>query len=93
MIEERKAESVFLQLNIQAKNVWKKYINIWENPVLDIFQKKQEFAKIKSAFYDFVINVPIPANKKNIDFDNEKISGFYLSLFESPSRFYSYDEE
>jgi len=93
LIEERKAESVFLQLNIQAKNVWEKYINIWENPVLDIFQKKQEFAKIKSTFYDFVINVPVPVNKKSIDFDNEKISGFYLSLFDSPSRFYSYDEE
>lgn len=93
LIEERKAESVFLQLNIQAKNVWEKYINIWENPALDIFQKKQEFAKIKSTFYDFVISVPVPVNKKSIDFDNEKISGFYLSLLEAPSRFYSYDEE
>lgn len=93
LIDERKTESVFLQLNIQAKNVWGKYINIWENPLLDIFQKKQEFAKIKATFYDFVINVPIPVNKKSIDFDNEKISGFYLSFLEAPSRFYSYDEE
>ena len=93
LIEERKAESVFIQLNLQAKDVWDKYVTIWENPVLDIFQKKEEFAKIKSIFYDFVISVPVPINKKNIDFDNEKISGFYLSLFDAPSRFYNYDKE
>jgi len=93
LIEERKAESVFIQLNIQAKDVWERYVNIWEDPAFDIFQKKQEFAKIKSTFYDFVINVPVPINKKSIDFDNEMISGFYLSLFESPSRFYNYDKD
>jgi len=93
LIEERKAESVFIQLNVEAKEVWRKYLNIWESPALDVFQKKQEFAKIKSTFYDFVISVPVPLNKKSIDFDNEKISGFYLSLFDSPSRFYNYDKE
>ena len=91
LIEERKAESVFVQLNIEAKTVWENYLQIWENPFLDIFQKKHEFSKIKSTFYDFVINVPVPRDKKDIDFDNEKMHGFYLSLFEAPSKFYNYD--
>jgi len=93
LIEERKAESMFLQLNLKAKDVWEQYVDIWEDPTLDIFQKKQEFAKIKSTFYDFVINVPVPYNKKTIDFDDEQIRGFYVSKLEKPSVFYSYDED
>lgn len=93
LIEERKTESVFLQLNEDAKNVWEQYAAIWQNSVLDIFGKKQEFAKIKSIFYDYVINVPIPNNKSHIDFDSEPVFGFHLSELESPSIFYSYDED
>lgn len=93
LIEERKAESVFLQLNIQAKNVWENYVNIWERPDLNIFQKKQEFANIKSIFYDFVVNVPIPWDKKSIDFDDKQTHGFYVSKLESPSKFYNYNEQ
>ncbi len=93
LIEERKSESVFLQLNIEAKNVWKQYVNIWESPILNTYQKKQEFSKIKSIFYDFVINVPIPHDKKSIDFDDKQTIGFYLSRLENPTKFYNYDEK
>lgn len=91
LIEEREAESVFLQLNLDAKAIWEVYTKIWENPNLNTFQKKQEFAKIKAVFYDFVINVP-KKEGQSINFDNEGISGFYLSTLENPSVFYSYDE-
>ncbi len=93
LIEERKTESVFLQLNLEAKDVWEQYVNIWGNPTLDIYQKKQEFSKIKSVFYDFVINVPVPYDKKSIDFDDKIILGFYLSKLENPTKFYNYNEK
>lgn len=93
LIEERETESVFLQLNKQAKDIWEQYVNIWESPILDTYQKKQEFAKIKSVFYDFVINVPVPTDKKSIDFDDKQTLGFYLSKLENPTKFYSYSED
>ncbi len=93
LIEERKAESLFLQLNIEAKNVWDKYVNIWQSPILNTYQKRQEFAKIKSTFYDFVISVPVPHDKKSIDFDDNQTFGFYLSELENPSKFYNYDKD
>ncbi|GAA3953405.1 CRISPR-associated helicase Cas3' [Chitinophaga oryziterrae] len=93
LIEERKTESVFIQLNEEAKNVWERYVNIYQNNETDQFQKKQEFAMLKSRFYDYVINVPVPYDKKEIDFDSVSILGFYLSLLESPSRFYNYSAE
>ena len=91
LIDEKNGVSVFLQLNESAKIVWEKFVHIWENPSLDIFQKKQEFTKIKSHFYDFVINVPVPYDKPNIVFDSEPLHGFYLSTLERPTKCYSYD--
>ena len=88
---KKNGASVFLQLNESAKIVWEKFVHIWENPSLDIFQKKQEFAKIKSRFYDFVINVPIPYGKDSIVFDSEPVFGFHLSTLERPTKCYSYD--
>jgi CRISPR-associated endonuclease/helicase Cas3 len=93
LIEEQKAESVFVQLNQEAKNIWEQYVNIWERPTLEIYEKKIEFSRLKSSFYDYVINVPIPQDQKNIKFDSEPIFGFYLSRLESPSKFYSYSED
>ncbi len=92
LIEEREAESVFLQLNKSAKKVWEEYADIWGNPDLNIFEKKQEFAKIKSRFYDFVINVPLSRGEKSIDFDGTPTLGFYLSKLEYPTKFYHYKE-
>jgi hypothetical protein len=91
LIEELKTESVFLQINRQAKATWEDYMQIWKDSRLDLYQKEEAFAKIKSIFYDFVINVPVARGKKSIDFDSEPVSGFYLSSLESPSRFYRYD--
>jgi CRISPR-associated endonuclease/helicase Cas3 len=89
LIEERDTESVFIQLNEHAKEIWERYVRIYQDASTDQFQKKQEFAMLKSSFYDYVINVPVPYDKKKIDFDNEPVLGFYLSLLESPSRFYN----
>lgn len=92
LIEESETESVFLQLNQDAVTVWNQFDAIYSDEGLDSRQKKQAFAKIKSKFYDFVINVPMPRSKTSIAFDNDlKIHGFYLSTLESPSKCYQYD--
>ena len=57
------------------------------------WERKAKFSEIKSVFYDFVINVPIPWNETAINFDSEKINNFYVSDLENPSRFYLYSED
>lgn len=91
-IEDRKTESIFIQINADAKNIWDKYENIYSNDKLSVFEKREQFAKIKSKFYDFVINIPIPYNDQAINFDSEKRYNFYLSKLEQPSNFYNYDK-
>ena len=92
LIENRKSESVFVQLNDEAKRVWEKYIEIYDIKSLSPWERKERFAEIKSVFYDYVINVPIPWNEVSINFDSEKIHAFYVSDLENPSKFYSYSE-
>lgn len=92
LIEERKNESVFIQLNKEAQEVWNQYIHIYNQRELTPWERKAQFAKIKSKFYDFVINVPIRYGESKINFDSEQINGFYMSSLYSPSIFYSYDE-
>ena len=91
-IEDRKTESIFIQINTEAKNIWDKYEKIYSNNELSVFDKREQFAKIKSQFYDFVINIPIPYNEQEINFDSEKIFNFYLSRLEQPSDFYNYNK-
>ncbi len=92
LIENRKSESVFIQLNTYAKKIWEKYLEIYNNKNLTSWERKAKFSEIKSVFYDFVINVPIPWNETAINFDSEKINNFYVSNLENPSRFYSYSK-
>jgi CRISPR-associated endonuclease/helicase Cas3 len=92
-IEDQNTESVFLQLDDNAKEVWEKYKEIYENETLKRYEKKQLFAQLKTVFYDYVINVPVPYGKKNIGFDSEPVLNFYVSLLESPSRFYNYGSD
>jgi len=90
LIENRKSESVFVQLNTDAKKIWEKYLEIFKNEDQTPWERKAKFSEIKSVFYDFVINVPIPWNETAINFDSEKIHNLYVSDFENPSKFYSY---
>lgn len=90
LIETRKAESVYIQLNNKAKKIWDKYVDIYSKENLKPWERKAEFSSIKSEFYDFVINVPIPWDSNKIDFDSEKQFNFYVSEYENPSRNYHY---
>ncbi|WKN44268.1 CRISPR-associated helicase Cas3' [Tunicatimonas pelagia] len=93
-IEDQNTESIFIQLNDQAITVWSKFTDIYDNENLNKYEKKAAFSKLKATFYDFVINAPIPYDQKEIDFDSEKTKyHFYLSEFNNPSSFYSYNED
>jgi len=92
LIEETKSESVFVQLNQEAVNVWEEFISIFNNDTLEMREKRTAFSKIKVSFYDYVVNVPIPfhAPSKSISFDSEQCHGFYISYLANPSKFYQY---
>ena len=93
LIKERKSESVFVQLNEKAKNLWEKYVEIYSIESLKPWERKAMFSKIKSDFYDYVINVPIPWDRDTIVFDSEKEYGFYVSKLDNPSINYFYDKD
>lgn len=90
MIENMKTESIFIQLNERAKDIWERYLDIYSKKDLMPWERDAEFSLIKSEFYDFVINVNIPWGESLINFDSEKIHNFYVSSLENPSKFYSY---
>lgn len=90
LIENRKTESVFIQLNERAKEVWDIYVDIYSRKELKQWEREAEFSSIKSEFYDFVINVPVPFNSTQIDFDSVKQFNFYVSEYGNSSRNYSY---
>lgn len=90
--KERKTESVFIQLNKKAKLVWEQFEDIYNNKNLSFFEKREAFGKIKSKFYNYVINVPVPYDSDRIDFDREKKFNFYISELENPSSNYNYSE-
>lgn len=90
LIAERKSESVFIQLNEDAKNVWEQYVALYSLEGITPWERKALFAAIKSKFYDYVLNVPIPYGESKINFDSEQFYGFYLSRIDQPSGFYSF---
>lgn len=90
LIKERKSESIFVQLNEDAKKVWEEFVQIYTDSTTNIFEKRLEFAKIKARFYEYVVNVPLSDKLKRIAFDSEKCFGFYLVELGKSSSFYSY---
>lgn len=93
LIAETKSESVFVQLNQKAVSAWKEFYSIHSNDALDVREKRRAFSKIKSVFYDYVVNVPIPFGEKSIAFDSEQFSSFYISYFDNPSKYYQFDKD
>lgn len=89
-IEERKAESVYVQLNEEAESLWHQYVVISERKDLKPYERKREFALIKARFYDYVVNVPVPRDAQEIVFDGNKENFFYVSYRQKPSACYAY---
>jgi len=92
LIENRKTESVYIQMNERAKEIWDIYVGICSRKELKHWDREAEFSLIKSEFYDFVINVPIPFDLIQIDFDSEKQFNFYVSDLDNPSTNYCYSQ-
>lgn len=92
LIAERESESVFIQLNNEAKTVWEQYVALYSQEGFTPWERKAKFSAIKSQFYDYVINVPIPYGELKINFDSQQLFGFYLSRIDQPSGFYSYSQ-
>jgi CRISPR-associated endonuclease/helicase Cas3 len=62
---------VFVEKNDEAKAVWTKYCEIREDKMLDPYERRKEFLKIKKVFYDYVISVPKDKAKGLINEDEE----------------------
>ena len=91
LIDEIDSESLFVALNDQATDVWDQYIAIQKNDSLSSLERRKAFTKIKSTFYEYVVNVPIPFNQQTIDLPYEPCYGFYLWEKAEPKDFYQYD--
>lgn len=64
---------VFIELNEEAKDVWKRFCEIKE--IKDLVERRIEFNKIKSSFYKYVVSIP-----RNIENIPPIIDGFgYVS--------------
>ena len=83
---------MFVQLNERAKQLWDKYVEIYSISDLKPWERKSEFCTIKSEFYEYVINVPLPWNRDTIIFDSEKETDFYISKYNNSSLNYQYSE-
>lgn len=90
-IPYRKTESVFAQLNSNAKKLWDQYCQIYRNQNDSVFEKRKKFALIKADFYDFVVNIPVAWDSEHIEFDSEPELNFYVSKLENPSKCYQYE--
>ena len=91
LIDEIDSESLFVALNDPATKVWKQYVAIQEDNSLSPLDRRKAFTKIKSAFYEYVVNVPIPYGKQSIDLPYKPRYGFYLWEQAEPKDFYRYD--
>lgn len=92
LINEIECESVFIALNEDAKLNWTKFVETWEDKSLSFLDRKKQFNSIRSRFYDYVINVPIPYGQKDIGLPFESIHGFYLWEYDkNADMIYSYN--
>lgn len=95
-VEEQDTESVYVQLNEEAEQLWEQYVSIMDRDVLTPYERKREFALIKARFYEYVVNVPLPylpnggGKAQQIVFDHEKDHFFYVSRLSNPSSCYRY---
>lgn len=86
LIEDTKSESIFIGLNENAKEVWRKFLAIKEGDNLNIFEKKKAFASIKAEFYDYVLNIIIPYEAEDIGLPFEPTLGFYYVDLENQTK-------
>lgn len=95
-VEDQDTESVYVQLNEEAQQLWEQYVTIMDKDDLKPYERRRKFALIKARFYDYVVNVPLPylpnggGKAREIVFDSEKDHFFYVSRLNIPSTCYQY---
>ncbi|WP_083940602.1 CRISPR-associated helicase/endonuclease Cas3 [Rudanella lutea] len=98
-VEDQDTESVYVQLNEEAEQLWEQYVAISNRQDLKPYERKREFALIKARFYEYVVNVPLPylpnggGKASQIVFDSEKEHFFYVSRRSNPSACYQYNHD
>ncbi len=80
--EDYQKFEVFIELNDDAENIWKRFSEIKE--IKDLIERRIEFSKIKADFYKYVISVPI----KNVENIPPIINGFGYVSKNSLSEYY-----
>jgi len=65
---------VFVEIDDNAIKKWAEYQEIKNNKKLEPYERKKEFLKIKSQFYDCVISIP-KKYKNQVDFDEKNDIG------------------
>lgn len=83
LIDSGPTQSIFIGLNKKAREIWERYRKLQENKNLSPFEKKDEFSKFKSDFYDFVINVTLKYNETSLGLPFEPFCGFYFVEIEN----------
>jgi len=82
LIDEQDSASIFIELDNEAEEIWKKYITLLNAPPL---KAKEEFLKIRSSFYNYVINT-----SENKVSEIQKMGGFYYLPRNDVDLFYAH---
>jgi CRISPR-associated endonuclease/helicase Cas3 len=48
---------VFVELNEEAKEIWKNYVGIKE--IKNLLERRREFDKLKADFYKYIVSIPL----------------------------------
>jgi len=71
LIEEDKyKQNVFIEINDEAKDAWnqaKDIIKRLKDKKINVFEAKEEFEKLKSVFFEYVIHVNVQDNQPRLD--------------------------
>jgi CRISPR-associated endonuclease/helicase Cas3 len=93
LIEKGRPEiDVFIEVDDDAKEIWQRFIALKE--IKDRFERKNEFDKFKSEFYDYVISIPRYAqNQPILEYEIGYVSSDMLKICYDISTGYILKEE
>ncbi len=76
LIDEIPSFSMFIEINEEAGKLLNRFCEIMQ--IQDIFERKKEFLKIKSNFYQYVLSVKLSDSTKSYFQDLEEIGGIKI---------------
>ncbi|MGC9004631.1 MAG: CRISPR-associated helicase Cas3' [bacterium] len=81
--EEMPKVDVFVEIDEEAQAVWQKYCEI--KGIVDRWERRREFERIKGRFYNFLISVPF--NSRNLP---PQVEGFFYISNNELERYYDH---